>query len=78
MTKRNPLKKIHAEVDAVIGIDRHLLTGTTIYVYRERLDGKIGMCKPCIDCQAIMKELGILRAIYTDPSEKDNVGEIKL
>ena len=78
ITRRCPHKKLHAEVDALIGIDRHLLRHAVIYVYRERLDGQIGMCKPCPDCQAILREVGIHKAFYTDPTERGNVGELKL
>lgn len=78
ITKRNPLKGIHAEVDAIIGVDRHLLHGTCVYVYRELRNGKIGFCKPCIDCQAILKEVGVKKAIYTDPSNENQIGEMEL
>jgi len=78
ITSRNPKKKLHAEVDAIIGIDRRKLIGAIIYVYRERLDGKIGMCRPCPDCQAILKEAGVRKAFYTDPTLETNVGELNL
>ena len=78
ITSRNPKKKIHAEVDAIIGVDRRHLDGATIFVYRELRNGKIGFCKPCVDCQAILAEVGVRRAIYTDPTQKDSIGEIDL
>lgn len=78
MTRLCGHKKIHAELDAVIGVDRHLLVGATVYVYRERLDGQLGMCKPCVHCQAILREVGVKWAVYTNPDEPGGVGEMKL
>lgn len=78
ITKRNHWKHIHAELDAIIGAERHLLIGATIYVFRELRNGQIGFCKPCIDCQAILKEAGIKKAIYTDPFLPHNLGILVL
>lgn len=78
ITRRNPLKKLHAEVDAIIGIDRNQLIGSTIYVYRELLNGKLGMCKPCIDCQFILREAGVKKAYYSDPSIEGGIGVMEL
>jgi len=78
ITGRNPKKKLHAEVDAIIGIDRRNLEGGTIYVYRENLNGEVAICRPCVDCQAILEEAGIKEVYYTDPKEKGNIGYLCL
>lgn len=70
-------KKIHAEFDTTIGV-KNDLRGSIIYVYRDQLDGKIGMCKPCPDCQVILRELGVVGAYFTDPSETEGIGFIDL
>lgn len=76
MSSRNPHKKLHAELDSILGIDRHLLIGSTIYVYRQLRDGTLGLCRPCVDCQAILKEAGVYKGYYTDPKENNFIGEI--
>lgn len=78
ITSRSHWKHIHAELDAIIGAQQNLLEGSTIYVFRELRNGQIGLCKPCIDCQAILKEVGIKKAIYTDPSLPHNLGLLVL
>jgi deoxycytidylate deaminase len=72
-TKTHPLirkysnvKTIHAEFDAVIGIDRHLVEGSYLYVYRETRDGKIAMAKPCDMCLAFLIEMGVRKIFYTN------------
>lgn len=71
-------KKLHAEVDAIIGQSRRHLEGSIIYVYRDLRNGEVGLCKPCVDCQQILKEAGVKKAYYTDPEEKGCVGEMEI
>ena len=78
ITGRTAYKHIHAETAACIGIDRHLLDGGTMYVYRELRDGSVGLSRPCCDCEALMRELGIKSVRYTDPSAKDGIGVMLL
>ena len=61
----NPLKTVHAEFDAIIGIDRSLVQGGTMYVYREKFSGELGMAKPCPMCEAFLKHMGLKRVYYT-------------
>ena len=37
----------------------------TIYVYRERKDGSLGLAKPCMACQIALEERGITEIYYT-------------
>jgi deoxycytidylate deaminase len=64
---RNRMRRVHAEVDAIIGIDRDQLRNGIAWVYRERIDGTLGSAKPCPDCQRLLTLAGIREAIYTDP-----------
>ena len=56
---------IHAELDASIGISRHLLRGATIYVVRILQNGENAMSRPCGSCMDILRELGIRRVVYS-------------
>lgn len=66
---------IHAEMDAVIGIDRRRVEGSTIWVYRERrVDDNIGMARPCSSCFKLLAEAGVYRVVYTNPNQKGGIG----
>lgn len=73
--KYSEFKTIHAEFDAIIGIDRHLAIGGTLYVYREDFYGSLSLAKPCPMCLAFLLECGIKRIYYTTA---DGYDEIKL
>lgn len=53
---------IHAEIDCII---RSKVSGDTIYVYREDLEGKPKLARPCVDCMKALKEFGIKKIYYT-------------
>jgi len=78
LISRNNYRKLHAEVSCIVGGDRDQLRGATMYVYRQDLNGELAMCKPCLMCQAILKEAGIKEVFYVDPSEKDSIGRMSL
>jgi deoxycytidylate deaminase len=75
LRKYDSFKTMHAEIDACIGIDRHLIMGSILYVYREGADGNLAMSKPCEMCQKILKELGVKKVMYTI---ENGIDEIKL
>lgn len=56
---------IHAEIDCMVGIDRHLLNGSTMYVYREHSDGTVAMSKPCPICEMFLRNYGVKKVFYT-------------
>lgn len=58
-------KAIHAEVRAILTCSVGDLSGATIYVYRERKDGTIGISRPCNRCYNFIKEKGIKKIYYT-------------
>lgn len=78
MVRRNPHKKLHSEVNCLLGIDRNNVIGSTMYVYRENLNGAIANCKPCSDCSYLLTQAGVKDVYYTDPNEKGNVGYMVL
>ena len=67
----------HAEMDAVAQArDKTDLTGCKIYVARRRMDGEIGLARPCEICQTVLWSYGIRKAYYT--IDKENFGVMKI
>ena len=55
---------IHAELDAILKVrHREDLEGADIYIYREDVEGKKRICKPCSACKNLLK-LYKLRTVY--------------
>lgn len=65
----NRFKTIHAELDAILGLAKEDLEGSTIYVYREHKDGSPANSKPCQYCQMLIKQAGIKKVCYTDDGQ---------
>jgi deoxycytidylate deaminase len=68
--KFHPYQTIHAELDCLIGLERPLINGCTMYVYREKANGEIACCKPCSTCQQILRNYGVKRVFYTTDNGK--------
>lgn len=62
----NRFKTYHAEFDAIIGIDKKDLVGSTIYIFREHKNGNLASAKPCSDCAALIAHCGIKKVVYSD------------
>lgn len=62
---RGDCNAIHAEVRAIINCDVKDLKGATLYVYRERKDGTIGLSRPCNRCYKFIKNKGIKKVYFT-------------
>jgi len=58
--------RLHAEIDALIGLSYEETSGGTIYIYRERKDGTLGLARPCTTCMEALKRAGIKKICYTD------------
>jgi len=58
-------KYLHAEIDAIIGLDFKDLYGSVIYVYREDKLGRLALSKPCESCMEAIKASGIKYLCYT-------------
>lgn len=56
---------LHAEFAAITSCSVHDLSGSELYIYRETMDGEIGMCRPCAACMGLIKEKGIKTIHYT-------------
>lgn len=59
----SPFKTLHAEIDALIGLQR--ADGCDAYVYRELKDGTFAMAKSCAACELALRKIGIKRIFYT-------------
>ena len=69
-------RTLHAEMDAIVGVDRGTLRGSTMYVYREDRNGVQKIAKPCCHCEPVIREVKIKKVIYTTSS--GSIGEIKI
>lgn len=67
---------VHAEVGAILGLDRSTTEGTTLYVARIGKAGDFRMSKPCDMCEAILKHCGVKKVIFTIDNKE--VGRYKL
>lgn len=61
----NPWKTCHAEVASVVNAEEEDLFGATAYVYRETRNGSLGLSKPCIYCESLLRSVGIKKVYYT-------------
>ena len=57
---------LHAELGAILGMDRTKTQGATVYVARINSDGERRMSKPCPMCEAAMRHVGVKKVVYTD------------
>lgn len=55
----------HAEVAAILGIDKKVTSGADIYVVRLNKKGELKNSRPCLMCQDILKFVGVRRAFYS-------------
>ena len=63
-------KTIHAEFDAIIGIDQEKLTGSTLYVARVTRTGRFASSRPCTDCMTLVREARIFSVCYIDSNRE--------
>ena len=61
----NGRSTVHAELGVILGLDRNVTTGATVYVARVGKGGEYKLSKPCSMCHAAMKHVGIKKVVYT-------------
>lgn len=59
------ISTLHAELGAILGVDRSITEGATVYIARIGKAGKYKISKPCPMCHAAMKHVGIKKVVYT-------------
>ena len=67
---------VHAELGVILGLDRSITNGATVYVARVGKLEDYRMSKPCSMCHAAMKHVGIKKVVYT--IDDQTVGSYKL
>ena len=60
-------RTLHAEMDALISA-RAPLDGATVFVYRERANGDLGLAKPCKNCYKKLVNSGVKKIYYSTTS----------
>ena len=61
---------LHAELGAILGIERSTTQGSTVYVARINKEGEARISKPCPMCEAAMRHVGVRRVYYTNEQGK--------
>ena len=56
---------LHAELGAILGMDRKITEGATVYVARVGKDGDYKLSKPCSMCHEALKHVGVRKVVYT-------------
>jgi len=56
---------VHAELGAILNIDKKHTEGGTIYVVRTNKPQKLRMSKPCDMCEAALRWVGIKKVVYS-------------
>ena len=67
----------HAEIKAILGLDRSQTKGAVMYVARASKNAhEDRMSKPCAMCHAVMEERGISRVYYS--IDENTIGTYKI
>jgi len=61
---------LHAELGAILGMERSTTQGSTVYVARINREGEARISKPCPMCEAAMRHVGVRRVYYTNKEGK--------
>ena len=61
---RKDFSTLHAELGAVLGLDRTQTQGATAYVVRVK-NGEWRMSKPCPMCEGALRHCGVKKVVYT-------------
>ena len=56
---------LHAELGAILGLDRTVTEGASLYVCRVGKSGIFRLSKPCPMCTAAMRHVGVKRVFWT-------------
>ena len=64
-TEHEGTPTLHAELGAILGLDRSITEGASIYVCRVGKDNGFRLSKPCSMCTAAMQHVGIKKVYWT-------------
>ncbi len=63
--KSHRIWSIHAEMNALGGLPKHMTRGASIAVVRVTKGGDLSCSKPCVICMTLIKSAGIKNLIYS-------------
>ena len=75
-TEHDGIATLHAELGAILGLDRTVTEGATLYVARVGKDGGFRLSKPCSMCTAAMSHVGIKRVYWTIDDNNCAMGKL--
>ena len=55
----------HAELGCILGVDRAVTRGSTVYVARVGKLGNMKISKPCEMCEEVLRHVGVKKVVYT-------------
>jgi deoxycytidylate deaminase len=67
---------LHAELGAILGLDRTVTEGATLYVARVGKDGGFRLSKPCSMCHQVMIHVGIKKVFWTIDNHSCAMGKL--
>lgn len=68
--------KIHAELDCLIRSPVEV-DGSMMVVVRRNATG-VGLAKPCVNCEELLREYGVKRVIFSIPKDLESYGVMEL
>ena len=74
--EHNGTPTLHAELGAILGIERSITEGASIYVCRVGKDGGFRLSKPCSMCHQAMGHVGIKKVYWTIDSYSCAMGKL--
>ena len=74
-TEHDGIATLHAELGAILGLDRTVTEGATLYVARIGKDGGYRLSKPCSMCTAAMQHVGIKRVFWSIDNNSCGMGK---
>lgn len=57
---------LHAEIDALLGLDYKETKKGIVYIFRETAHGELANSRPCETCYEAIRQSGIKKMYYTD------------
>ncbi len=66
----------HAELGCILGLDKSITQGATMYVVRVNRQGEYRLSKPCPMCEEVLKFCGVKKVVYT--TDEASANKIKL
>lgn len=56
---------LHAELGAILNVERKRTEGSTVYVVRVNSQGQLRMSKPCPMCEGALRFCGVKKVVYS-------------